>query len=1220
MKFNRLLIVVAMITVVAMGFILTLSDSSAERKGEDSDPPEHGDWIIDSPGNYIGNETIWHEVVAGSPPPPPIVHDKSVKLDGNFTIKNGGELILYNSTINMTDHNNYSVIIEKGGLLIMEMGDGENSSCVITNNNESYIGSMEINGDLTMNISSISNVRDIYLNSSQNTISARNTTFMTYNTFHLNNQNRSFYSTNIISDIGTALSLNNSSVFMKGGLVESSSNTTKDDAIYMEDSRMVADGVQITSQSDENNCIYLEDSTLSAINGTALKAYSDGLLIYSIDSYVNLSNLSAVNTNGNILMRFYESHAIISDMKFGVDRRGSITRRPGLYFRDCDAQFENVNFFRINEIGIEGEDTNLTMQNCNFWNITDNAIQLESGNIFLDNVGFYNIEGDGINLFDVTGRMVNITMDEDDRNHTYGLPFPPIYAGFGYGVQGYGIFAEDSDMEIIDSSFAAMEMDAIHLKGSSATIEGCDFRSTGILDTSQVNGIFMENSTGIIRDNNFSTPYRYNGFDLCALNIVPLNLTDFITQNNFSDGRTFQQKFTLLVRVVDGEGEGVVDADVNLTNTFGEDTRKTSTTLGGWSRSAFTIPAYEVYRYTGTDSRTKESYEYFTNNSFNDYHIIVSKEYKSYNFTVTAEHDINISNTMNLEILLNVSTPELSIKSGGVFPRVLEGEKIEIIAVIINRGEKRVTDVNISYYYALKDTLEWIWLGSDIMDIPGLFNGGNHSQHITTLTVDAPLGIYDFMIVVDPENSVNERNESNNYFTTAQGFEVFSKPRIFIDHPLEMEMINGTYLVTGYAEDDYGSDPNIELKIDGVEITVSDTTPTGEMVEWRFSWDTKTYDFTQGKDKYPNGQHIISARCSNNNPSGFDRSDWFNRTVIVANTPELHFLHPGDGEFVNLSETLPLYTVEIKVEEFHDLSSVMFKMDNETWQAMNLLGTVYKYILDTSKYKDGYHTLSFNASWEYGTITETVSIFLNSPSKASLPFTEASYTLTEDGFTVYGTTTDDFKVEWVEIRLDDGPWILLNQSQTNFTPFEHFWERRMVTPDSHSFTVRNFDGFDTVDLTKWFQVNILYDLTILDIELPTNVSEDDWVNFTVVVENTGPHASPEGSLILYIGNIMRTVDGVSIGSNSQQRIPISWHAILGNHSISAEINPTQKNDETDTTNNIHVDDKLVVAEKQVVETEDETDTTSDLTIEAIIVIILGIVVVATFFNSRRDKN
>jgi len=1221
MKFNRLPIVLAMITIVAMGFILTLSDSSAERKGEDSDPPEHDDWIIDSLGNYIGNETDWVELVQNEPPAEPteIPHNDHIDIDGNIIIKNGGELTLFNTTINMTDHNDYTVIIEEGGLLIMEMGDDGNATCMITNNNESHMGSMEINGDLTMNWSSITNVRDIYLNSSQNTISVRNSSFMIYNTFHLNNQNRSFYSTSIYSYIGTVLSLYNSSVFMKGGFFESSSNTTRDNVIHMEDSTMVAEDVQITSGSDENNCIYLEDSTFSAINETAIRAISNGSLIYSIGSYVNLSNVSKANTFGNIFMRFYESHVTISDMKFGVDRRGSNTTRPGLYFRDCDAQFENVNFFRINEIGIEGEDTNLTMQNCNFWNITNNAIQLEGGNIILDTVGFYNIQGDGINLFDINGRMVNVTMDEDDRNHTYGLPFPPIYTSLGYGVQGYGIFAEDSDIDIINSTFSALEMDAVHAIDSTVDIRGSNFRSTGWMDTNDVHGIYMENSKGQITENRFNNPYRGDGFDLFALDMSPMNMTDFVQLNNFSDGRTFQQKFTLFVRVVDGDGDGVVDADVNLSNTYGEDTRITSTTLGGWGRSAFTIPAYEVYRHTKYNETTNETTEYFTNKSFNDHHIIVSKEYKTYNFTVTTERDINISKSMNVEILLNVSTSELIIKSAGVFPRVLQGDNIEIIAVIMNQGEKRVTDVNISYYYALKDTLDWTWFGSDIMDIPGLFNGGNHTQHITTSTVDAPLGIYDFMIVIDPENAVNERNESNNNFTTAQGFQVISRPRIFIDHPLDMEMINGTYLVAGYAEDDYSNDLNIELRIDGVEITVSDTTPTGEMVQWRFNWDTKAYDFTQGKDKYPNGQHIISARCSNNNPSGFDRSDWYDITVIVANTPELHFLHPEDGEFVNVSGTMALYPVEIKVEVFHDLSSVKFKMDNGSWQGMNLLGTVFKSMLDTSKYMDGYHTLSFNASWGYGTITETVSILLNSPNKDSLPVIEADYTLTDDDFTVQGTTTDDFKVEWVEIRLDDDPWILLNQSQANFATFQHSWERRLLTPDSHSFSVRAFDGFDTVDLTIWFPVYILYDLTILDIEIPTNVSEDDWVNFTVVVENTGPYASPEGSLILYIGNIMRTVDGLSIPAHTKQNIFISWRARPGNHTISAEINPTQKNDETDPSNNIHVDDPLLVKETYVPESEDETDITSYLIVAAIITVILGIVAGAAFISSGKKK-
>ena len=50
-----------------------------------------------------------------------------------------------------------------------------------------------------------------------------------------------------------------------------------------------------------------------------------------------------------------------------------------------------------------------------------------------------------------------------------------------------------------------------------------------------------------------------------------------------------------------------------------------------------------------------------------------------------------------------------------------------------------------------------------------------------------------------------------------------------------------------------------------------------------YNWDTTLYESAQGKDRYPNGEHTISVRCSNDNPAGYDLSEWFNITVVGRN-------------------------------------------------------------------------------------------------------------------------------------------------------------------------------------------------------------------------------------------------------------------------------------------------------------------------------------------------
>ncbi len=68
-----------------------------ESLGEDSIPPNNGNWIIDSSGNIIINETII--------------------LNGDLIIKNGGSLIFKNVTflMNCTSNGTYNIEVESGG-------------------------------------------------------------------------------------------------------------------------------------------------------------------------------------------------------------------------------------------------------------------------------------------------------------------------------------------------------------------------------------------------------------------------------------------------------------------------------------------------------------------------------------------------------------------------------------------------------------------------------------------------------------------------------------------------------------------------------------------------------------------------------------------------------------------------------------------------------------------------------------------------------------------------------------------------------------------------------------------------------------------------------------------------------------------------------------------------------------------------------------------------
>lgn len=205
-----------------------------------------------------------------------------------------------------------------------------------------------------------------------------------------------------------------------------------------------------------------------------------------------------------------------------------------------------------------------------------------------------------------------------------------------------------------------------------------------------------------------------------------------------------------------------------------------------------------------------------------------------------------------------------------------------------------------------------------------------------------------------------------------------------------------------------------------------------------------------------------------------------------------------------------------------------------------------------------------------------------------------------------GDALDDFSIDWVKIRLDDGPWIPVEQKGTPTTAFTYVWDRGQLTPDAHSITVRTSDGFDVIQETQWVQVDLFYDLSIVYIGIPATATEGEWVNFTIIVKNTGPYASPAVRLILNIGTIMRTVDDLVLPANSEHQVMISWLARPGNHSVSVEINPSQRNMETDPSNNMLTGEKFLVTELSREGGSDDDGISGTVMIAVVVMILLGL--------------
>lgn len=1204
--------VFAILAIFVMLFHL-LPGAIAERKGSDSSPPDEGDWVINSPGNYIGNETI---LITGEAPDPTIV-DTSVQVNGTVYIRDGGVLTLFNTPINMTDNTLERFIIEEGGKLVMT------NNSIITNNNGGLIGSVEISGELHINGGQIANTWEVTVESADALLNLSEASFSTNSSFYLNNQTISLFRTSFFSPESTPLIVTDSIIEWQFGSLMLGSNSTTDPVLKVIDSTLILRGVTTYSASNQSIHVVLVDSTFQALNRTSLGGNAATQVIQATGSTLLLSNLSRLSTDGTQLMSCLDSDITFLDTDLGYYRWYSNSFIPEMVFDTCTITFTNVGFHRFSNNAIRATDSSIFISDSNFWNITGNAIDLEDSDLIAESTNFYCLQGNGIMLRDSTADLTNVTFDEDDRNHTNGYPYPPIYSGYGVGIMGSPIISYDSDVSIRNSVFSAHEYDALIMIRSSLDLRDSIFRSPGSNTTDLVNGMTLEDSTAVIEENRFYTPYRGGGFVLNAVNTVPLDVDTFLGSNNFSDGRIYRQVFELSIRVVDSQGSGIPNVEVNLTNDLGEERIITDTITGGWTRYPFQIPAFGILlkgekggQGSGGNSRNGD----FTNESYNEYHLIATKDYPTYNFSISTSQWLTVDRSMSHEVMIEVSTPDLIVKGGGVYPVVLQDEELKITAILMNRAEGPASNVTVNFLASPVGSDVWTDIGSDVLDVPGIFDGGNHAVLNASIMMDLDIGEYLVRMVIDPADTVHERDETNNEYSLSDPFEVYSRPWITVLTPGEDEIISGTVIISGHAEDQYENRISVELRINGFLISVPEVSRQPDGVYWSAIWDTAAYDSSLGMDSYPNGPHAISVRCMNTNPYGLATSEWFNITVTVANAPVISIDRPWEGEFINITSGIPIYQIMVDVLDYRDLHTVSGQIDGGQPFLMTRIGADFRSTIDVSHYADGSHTLEVFGYWGYGNVSTSVTFLLNSPAEESFPQIFLDHEITDEGLRVHGSTWDDTDIEWVRISLDGGPWLTLSSNPGNATSFEYFWERVYLVPDSHNVSVRVFDGFDVSEREIWVIVDLFYDLSITDIKQPRGILEKDWVNFTVMVENTGPYASPSGELNLYIGNIMRTVQGLSIPANSEVPIMISWRAKPGNHTISADVNYAQHNTERNPNNNVFVSEELLfVTPLPTTGSDDDESDSNTFWYAAAVALALGILAILAFVSPSRTR-
>ncbi len=90
------------------------------------------------------------------------------------------------------------------------------------------------------------------------------------------------------------------------------------------------------------------------------------------------------------------------------------------------------------------------------------------------------------------------------------------------------------------------------------------------------------------------------------------------------------------------------------------------------------------------------------------------------------------------------------------------GDKFQPIAIFRNSGEEELRDVEISFFRHLKGGISTAGFGGKVT-IPA---GTNQSHTMEWTPTQGDIGEYDFWFMVDPDNKIQETNESNNILST----------------------------------------------------------------------------------------------------------------------------------------------------------------------------------------------------------------------------------------------------------------------------------------------------------------------------------------------------------------------------------------------------------------------------------------------------------------------
>jgi len=1155
-------------------------EAEGERIGPQSSPPyPDGDWIINTTGNFIIDETIMQVVwiPEGGEGASISTQDNSVHIHGNLIIEPGGELTLINATLSFDDQDGNGYYLEIGGNLTMDAsGEGwdhrEGNTSVITVRNNSALGVVttpmgmpagpllryiDISGSVLMGDTACA---INHMNDNTGYIKVENGSFngtwlsvprFIVSESHVNITDGWFGSASaneerrIVSVTDSTVQFRNS-IFCSNGSI----------AVAAEGSDLVTDNCLFKHYNSDvktpSKGVLAEDSKVTIMGGQVMR-----LLDYALrtrgdtELLVDGTTFSGLNYNTS------------DDGRYAVDLGGrSDIIRNSEFKSKCTGPV----------IGAQGE--LFRLENNEIHNTTGGTpvVYFGTGTVELVGNTIYEVEeGSAVHIMNAA----ELRMTDNNLSYTMGWDWK-VGDYVVRNIWKKGLVVENvANFTIENNLFRKTGSTALEIIDCpEGVIRGNNFSKLGHEAKEKLHGILMDRSFALIENNTFNGSTLIHGFEIFVVGYggagedLPLDGNELVAGNTFNETiiNKFAQVWELTVLTIDPGGNRVKQVTINLTTKEEYEVFRTDH-IGRLG------PVY-VYDHTITGEDNLTTYDLYTidaNITRNNISFSASDQ-----FVPDHHQQIEIMiNPLRLGDRLNVIDPA----SGDV----LNSFSATLSFHVFNEGLGTVFQ---DFVIAYRPSGEEDWIAIDEVRLP-IFSGDRDYSYVWTDILDT--GSYDIMISLTGNVSV-ELSETEA--VKLEALEVFTRSTVAFDLA-DDDMISGMDLaITGTAMDPMENRiSRVELVIEheGVNGTkiLPDISQAGDHWEWSYSLDTTAF---------LNGRYRLWVMAINEASNwSFARSPWETVTVIVNNEPSLvitgtnpDITKPGQdvisktfGDTINVQGT---------IEDLYNNTHIFHRIDvsidggeaRAAYMKLNIYPTPSTWTYSWTDYlafSDGPHELvitgHYNNSKELVAL-EPVAIIIkidsDRPETDPVLIINTGKPMDEDGnFHISGSASDDWQLTLLQYKLGSGgQWMDLKtlEEGTTTTDWTLVLDYKTLMVGPNYIYVKASDGFTDNETFTILSFAYIYDLEVLELTIPSEAKARENFTTSTTVSNKGPHDSPENVVLhFYIGSIQKE-KFISVAAGETRTFEFSFSMAEGGVFTGKVVaNPGMRAEEEDSTNN-----------------------------------------------------